>query len=243
MCSTAALPQTIPTTGGIPNPITVVLDVMNIVDSVLALFPPIIQDMLKILTLCKKLMIPLDKIPFLSQTIEIIVKIIGALKKKKNEAMSVAKIHKAINKAEVKREKLDKRLQKLDKDNEKEKAEYDDISEIIGKINENISMLEDMCSCEQHTNTAQNNEEQLDFYKQLEIITQQIDTLNDSDIMIDASINTIIDDSKVSQLQLGTIGANEIASPGKMPIDTPIDASPLQSTNVTPYCGKVFANL
>ena len=75
MCSTAALPQTIPTTGGIPNPITVVLDVMNIIDSILALFPPIIQDMLKILTLCKKLMIPLDKIPFLSKVIDIIIKI------------------------------------------------------------------------------------------------------------------------------------------------------------------------
>lgn len=247
MISTAALPQTIPTTGGIPNPVTVILDVINIIDNILALFPPIINGIMQILTIMKSFVIALPAIigPLQSLLMSIAA-IMGALKSKKKNSMSVAQIHKAIEKANKQIEKLTNKQEKLDKTNEKEKSDWEDLQQTIDDLNDNIRKLEEMCTCQEHSGTQQaETSTEFDFEKELASLNDFVTEFESFEPIREESVSELVInlDNKVPSVTSGYGQSGNIPVIGQTNNSASIIASPLQETNITPYCGKVFTNV
>ena len=234
-------------TAALPNPVTVILDIINIIDNILALFPPIINGIMQILTIMKSFVIALPAIigPLQSLLMSIAA-IMAALKSKKEKSMSTAQIHKAIAKATNQIEKLTKKQEKLDKENEKEKSDWEDLQQTIDDLNDNIRKLEEMCTCPQHTNTQQvETSTEFDFDKELASLNDFVEQIENFEPIEDESVSELVInvDNKIPAINSGKGQSGNIPVIGQNNNSANTVALPLQETNITPYCGKVFANV
>lgn len=225
LITAAAIPQVIPTTGGIPNIARVLLDIMNIVDQVLALIPPIIEGLVEILGLLKLLMIKPKDLPLVGKIIGMIEKLKAACSAaKQKNAENLQSAEKQVSDDEKKLEALMTLYELLPEDSEKRPEIKEQIDALTEQIASNKKGIQDYKSrVESDAKGEYETTQQLTG--SVTLIVNTVDSL----LTMADSINSLS----------GNNGKEEI----RIPRSDTIIALERQDTTVTPYCGRVFQRL
>jgi len=224
MITAASIPQVIPTTGGIPNIARILLDIMNIVDQVLALIPPIIEGLAEILKFLKMLMIDPKDLPLIGTIIGLIRKLkesCGAAKEK--NAQNLQSAENQITKDESKLETLMKKYERTD--DEEKKAE----------LKEQIDALTEQIASSKKAIQDYKSRVESDAKGEYETTQQLTGSLN----LVTDTVNSLLNMAD----SISSLSNVDIKEEIRIPRSDTIIALERQDTTVTPYCGRVFQRL
>lgn len=224
MITAASIPQVIPTTGGIPNIARILLDIMNIVDQVLALIPPIIEGLVEILKFLKMLMIDPKDLPLIGTIISLIRKLKESCSAaKEKNAQNLQSAENQITKDESKLETLMKKYERTD--DEEKKAE----------LKEQIDALTEQIASSKKAIQDYKSRVESDAKGEYETTQQLTGSLN----LVTDTVNSLLNMAD----SISSLSNVDIKEEIRIPRSDTIIALERQDTSVTPYCGRVFQRL